>query len=106
MCRATPCTDRGSNLAIEADGVLLGRARLQLFRPLSVHLADAIKLHFGAEEELAVDPALVALDPKAGRNLDVSLRNNSPQIQSFVVEAQVRGLGVPAAEDRDLDRRA
>src|SRR5581483_2848314 len=47
------------NLGIEADGVLLGRARVQLFRPLSVYLTDALKLHFGAEEELAVDPVTV-----------------------------------------------
>jgi hypothetical protein len=80
-----------ARLAIEADGVLLGRSRLQLFRPLSVHLADAIKLHFGDEEELAIEPALVVLDPKTTRNLDVSLRNNSPQIQSFTVEPKVEG---------------
>ena len=79
------------NLGIEADGVLLGRARVQLFRPLSVYLADAIKLHFGAEEELAIEPALVARDPKGARNLDVTLRNNSPQIRSFAVEALVDG---------------
>ena len=80
-----------ANLAIEADGVLLGRARMQLFRPLSVRLADAVKLHFGPEEELAIEPAVVTLDPKTTRNLDLSLRNNSAQIQSFVVEAQAEG---------------
>jgi hypothetical protein len=79
------------NLGIEADGVLLGRARLQLFRPLSVYLTDAIKLHFGAEEELAVEPMLVAREAKSARNLDVTLRNNSPQIRSFTVEAQADG---------------
>jgi Glycosyl hydrolases family 35 len=79
------------NLGIEADGVLLGRARVQLFRPLSVYLTDALKLHFGAEEELAIEPALVARDPKSARNLDITLRNNSPQIRSFVVEPQADG---------------
>jgi hypothetical protein len=79
------------NLGIEADGVLLGRARLQLFRPLSVHVADAAKLHFGEEEELPVEPAVVTLDPKSTRNLDISLRNNAPQIQSFAVEPQADG---------------
>jgi hypothetical protein len=79
------------NLEIEADGVPMGRARLQLFRPLSVHLSDALKLHFGGEEELTVDPVVVTLDPRANRNLDVSLRNNSPQIQSFVVEPRAEG---------------
>jgi len=79
------------NLGIEADGVLLGRARVQLFRPLSVYLTDALKLHFGAEEELAVDPVTVVRDPKSTRNIDVTLRNNSTQIRSFVVEPQIDG---------------
>ena len=70
------------NLAIEADGVLLGRARLQLFRPASVHLEQALKLHFG-DEELPVEPPIAAIDPKAGRNLDVHIRNNSPRIENF-----------------------
>lgn len=79
------------NLAIEADGVALGRTRLQVFRPLSVHLADAVKLQFGAGEAMVVDPILLTLDPKAGRNVDVSLLNNAPEIRSFVVEAQCDG---------------
>ena len=79
-----------ANLGIEADGVPLGRARLQLFRPVSVRIADALKLHFG-EEELTADPAVLSLDPKTARNLDVNLRNNSPQIRTFVVEAQAEG---------------
>jgi hypothetical protein len=44
-----------ANLAIEADGVPLGRAHLQLFRPVSVHLAEAIRLHYGAAADLAGD---------------------------------------------------
>jgi hypothetical protein len=80
-----------ANLGIEADGVVLGRARLQVFRPLSVRLADAIRLHLGAEEELAIEPALIALDPKSTRNLDITLRNNAPQIQSYVVQAEAEG---------------
>ncbi len=80
-----------ANFALEADGVLLGRARLQLFRPLSVRLAQAVPLHFGAEE-LPADPPVVAIDPKAGRNIDVVLRNNSPHIETFKLEASGEGL--------------
>jgi hypothetical protein len=79
------------NLAIEADGVQLGRARVQLFRAASVRFADAVKLHFGPEEELAVEPALLTIDPKANRNIDITVRNNSPQIQTFTIEARVDG---------------
>ncbi len=80
-----------ANFALEADGVLLGRARLQLFRPLSVRLAQAVPLQFGAEE-LPIDPPVVALDPKAGRNIDIVLRNNSPHIETFKLEASGDGL--------------
>ena len=73
-----------ANLAIEADGVLLGRARLQLFRPASVRLAQAMRLHFG-QEELPVEPPVAAVDPRAGRNLDFTILNNSPQIQTYQV---------------------
>jgi hypothetical protein len=79
------------NFGIEADGVLLGRARLQLFRPASVRVADAAKLHFGSESELQVEPLVIALDPKATRNLDVIIRNNTPQIQNFELQASADG---------------
>lgn len=79
------------NLAIEADGVLLGRARLQLFRPASVYLGQAISLHFG-QEELPVEPPTAAIDPKAGRNLDLHIRNNWPAIENFKVESSGEGL--------------
>jgi hypothetical protein len=79
------------NLAIEADGVLLGRARLQLFRPASVYLEQAMKLHFG-DEELPVEPPIAAIDPKAGRNLDVHIRNNSPAIENFTMQSSGQGL--------------
>ena len=78
-------------LAIEADGVLLGRARVQLFRPASVRVGQAISLHFGGEE-LPVDPPMAAIDPKAGRNLDVHIRNNWPAIETFKVQSSGEAL--------------
>src|ERR1039458_6900145 len=75
-----------ANLAFEADGVPLGRARLQLFRPASVHLAEAIRLHFGAAADLAVEPAIIPIDATAGRTVDVNIRNNSPGIETYAIE--------------------
>ena len=75
-----------ANLAIEADGVPLGRAHLQLFRPASVHVAEAIHLHFGAAADLAVEPAIIPIDAAAGRTVDVDVRNNSPEIQTYSIE--------------------
>jgi hypothetical protein len=79
------------NLALEADGVLMGRARLQLFRPASVRWSEAVRVHFG-QAELAVDSPVAPMDAKAGRTIEIVIRNNSPQIQSCRVEAAGRGL--------------
>jgi hypothetical protein len=81
-----------ANLAIEADGMPLGRARLQLFRPASIRMSEAIRLHFGQPTELAVEPPTAPIDPKAGRNLEIVIRNNSPEIQTYQLEAYGEGL--------------
>jgi Glycosyl hydrolases family 35 len=81
-----------ANLAIETDGVPLGRARLQLFRPASIRMSEAIRLHFGQQTELAVEPPTASVDPKAGRNLEIVIRNNSPEIQTYQLEASGEGL--------------
>lgn len=81
-----------ANLALEADGVLLGRARLQIFRPASIRLFDALQLHFGSDTELAPEPPIAPIDPKAGTNLDISIRNNWPQIQTYHLAASGDGL--------------
>ena len=79
-------------LALEADGVRLGRARLQLFRPASLRIREAIPLLLGADAELAPDPPLVSFDPKGGRDLHIALRNNYPSIQNYVLEVAGKGL--------------
>lgn len=81
-----------ANLALEADGVALGRARLQLFRPVSIRLADAIAMHFGSQTELAPDPPVAPIEPKAGTNLELLIRNNAPGIETFHLEAAGDGL--------------
>jgi hypothetical protein len=81
-----------ANLAIEADGGLLGRAHLQLFRPASIRLMDALQIHFGGETELTPDPPTAPIDPKAGTNLELSIRNNYPGIQTFRLAASGEGL--------------
>ena len=79
-------------LALEADGILMGRARLQLFRPFSVRLMEAIHMHFGQHSELTPDPPIAPIEPKAGSNLEISIRNNWPAIQTYRLEAQGDGL--------------
>jgi hypothetical protein len=81
-----------ANLAIEADGVALGRARLQLFRPVSIRLADAMVMHIGSQTELTPDPPVAAVEPKGGTNLELLIRNNAPGIETFHLEAAGDGL--------------
>jgi len=76
-----------ADLAIEADGVALGRAHLQLFLPISVHFPAAVRLHFGAHATLVADPPIVPIDATTGRTLDVNVRNNAPDIQTFKIAA-------------------
>src|SRR5579871_671844 len=79
-------------LALEADGVLMSRARVQLLRPASVRLREAIGLHFGSSAELPVVPAIVPVDAHAGREVSLVIHNNSPEIRNFVVETKGDGL--------------
>jgi hypothetical protein len=79
-------------MALEADGVLMSRASLQLLRPLSVRVREAMGLHYGSAGELPVMPAIVPVDASAGRDVSVVLHNNSPEIRNFTVGAQGDGL--------------
>jgi hypothetical protein len=81
-----------ASLALEADGVALGRARVQLFRPLSIRLMSGMQFHIGAETEIAPDPPVAPIEPRAGSNIEFALRNNSPQIQNYHVELSGDGL--------------
>jgi Glycosyl hydrolases family 35 len=76
-----------ASLVLEADGVPLGRARLQLLRPVSIRVAQALQIHFGQQSVLQADPSTVPVDARAGSNVEVILRNNSLQIQNYRLEA-------------------
>ncbi|MBV9508118.1 MAG: hypothetical protein JO323_24255, partial [Acidobacteriia bacterium] len=103
-----------ASLALEVDGIALGRARLQLFRPVSIRLAQALELHFG-QQTLPVDPPVITVDTRAGTNLELIIRNNSPQIQNYRIEASGEGvefspgkteIAVAAMEERRVSLRA
>jgi hypothetical protein len=81
-----------AELALEADGVPLGRARTQLFRPASIRLLSGMQFHFGAQTEITPEPPVAVIDPKAGGNLEISIRNNSTQIQTYHLEPSGEGL--------------
>jgi hypothetical protein len=81
-----------ADLALEADGMPLGRARAQLLRPASIRLEDAVELHFGSEATLVSEPPAVAIDPKAGTNVEIAIRNNTPAIQTYHLQPLGDGL--------------
>jgi len=76
---------------LETDGVLLGRANLQLYPPVSLRFPEAITIHIG-HHELRPDPAVVVVDPRAGTNLDLTVHNNWPAIRTFRLDASGEGL--------------
>ena len=91
-----------ANLAIEADGVALGRAHVQLFRPASIRLLSGMQLHFGSRTGLTPDPPIAAIDPKGG-NLEIAIRNNSSQIQTYHLEPAGQGMEfLPARTDLSI----
>ena len=103
-----------ANLALEADGLLLGRARLQLFQPVSLRAAQAIALHFGPTGRLRVEPPVVPIEPRGGSDLDIVVRNNWPAMETFRVTAVGEGLeflpasseiGIGAAAERHFSLR-
>ena len=87
-------------MALEADGVPLGRARVQLFRPASIRMSQAIGIHFGPETRLLADPPTGIADLRAGGNIEIVIRNNSQQIQNYHVQPVGEGLDfLPAQVD-------
>ncbi|HXS95350.1 MAG TPA: beta-galactosidase [Candidatus Limnocylindrales bacterium] len=81
-----------ANLALEADGMPLGRARVQLVRAASIRLMEAIQIHIGQHTELTPEPPIVPIEPKAGSNIEVAVRNNWPIIASYKFSATGAGL--------------
>jgi hypothetical protein len=79
------------DLALEADGVTLGRARVPVLRPATLRFPQAIKLHAGAAEA-PVDPPVISVDPRGSRNLEITVRNHSNEIRTFTVSADGPGL--------------
>ncbi|HKE26850.1 MAG TPA: beta-galactosidase [Bryobacteraceae bacterium] len=81
-----------ASLTLEADGMPLGRARLQLFRPVTVRLMESMTAHFGQQTELTPEPFTAAIDARAGGTVEILLRNNWPSIQTYRLDAAGDGL--------------
>ncbi len=72
-------------LALETGGAQVSHTRLQLLRPATLRIREAINRHLGNGFDLALDPPLIPVDQKSGRDLSIVVRNNSPEIRTFVL---------------------
>jgi hypothetical protein len=81
-----------AELRIETDGLTISHTRVQLLKPVSIHVAQAECVHFGPKAELKTDPPLITVEAPSGRNIEVQLRNNAPEIRTFQVEMKADGL--------------
>jgi hypothetical protein len=84
-------------LALEADGAQMGHVRVQVLRPVSLRIRQAVALHYGSDRELPSSPPLIPVESPAGRSIDVLILNNSPEIRSFNLQAACQGVEVTPA---------
>jgi len=89
-----------ADLSIEADGARMSHARPQILHPATLRFTDAIAVRLAANSMLALSPAVVPVNQRAGRDVTVSIRNNAPEIRSFQLEIKAEGLDFsPARTD-------
>jgi hypothetical protein len=62
-----------------------------LLKAATLRLPQALRLHTGAAE-LPIDPPILPVDPRGSRNVDVTVRNHSNEIRTFVLEPAGAGL--------------
>ncbi len=86
------------DLALEADGVEMSRARVTVLRPVSIRVPDGISLHFGKDQSLPVVPALVPVETPAGRTLTLAIRNGSAEIRTYTIAIDAPGLEFSPAQ--------
>jgi hypothetical protein len=75
---------------------------------------EALQIHFGTEAELTPDPPIAPIEPRAGSDLELAIRNNWPGIQNYTLDAAGEGLdffpaktevAVAAVEERRVPLR-
>jgi hypothetical protein len=101
-------------MSLEADGVQMGHTRLQLLRPVSLRVREAVSRHFGTRGELPVSPALIPVDQRQGRSISITIRNNFPEIRTYRLAVEGEGIdftpaqteiSIGGASERDVSLR-
>lgn len=92
------------DLRLETDGASVSHVRVQVLRPVSVHVAEAMAVHFGRTAELTSDPPLIPCEAPRGKNISVELKNNAREPRSFHVALSGTDLDFsPASVDVALE---
>jgi hypothetical protein len=81
-----------AELSIEADGQNLSHTRLPLYVPVRVSFPDRITVRMSADTSIPLDPAVVPVNQRTGRDVTITVRNNAPEIRSFQVELTADGI--------------
>ena len=81
-----------ADLAIEADGMRMSHVRPALLRPVELKFANSIEVKLATGALLPLYPATIPVNQRNGRELIVTLKNNAPEIRTFVLQPQVEGL--------------
>lgn len=81
-----------ADIAIEADGIRLSHAQPRLRKPATLSFGDGIAVRLAANSTLALYPATIPVNQKAGREVTVAIHNNAPEIRTFQLELTAEGL--------------
>ena len=87
-----------ADIAIEADGTQMSHARPQLLRAAGLEFADAIDVRLAAGARLRLEPAVIPVNQRTGREFTITVRNNAPEIRTFDIELSAEGLDFSPAK--------
>ena len=81
-----------ADLAIEADGVRLSHAQPRLKVPAALSFSDAVSVRLAVNSTLPLNPAVLPMSQRLGREVTVLIHNNAPAIRTFRLELKAEGL--------------
>ena len=81
-----------ADLAIEADGVQMSHARPEFLPPAVIGFPDATTVRLGPHSSLPLFPPAIPVNQRSGREVALSLQNNSSEIRNFQIQPSANGF--------------
>lgn len=81
-----------ADLTLEADGSRMSHARPQILLPVTARFPDAVSVHVGGNSSLLLDPFVIPVNQRSGRDFGVVVRNNAAEIRTFRIAVSAEGL--------------